>query len=324
MLSHSIGGVFMAKMVGKRLLQVIPMLFVLSIISFLLIKLAPGDPVRMYVTPNMNPEDVERIRESLGLNDHIVVQYVKWLTELVQGNLGYSIRTSQPVLDEILVRILPTLGLMGAALLCTLIIAIPLGLISANKENSMFDRFFNLFAYVGISIPSFWLGILLIIFFAIKLQWLPTMGMRTIGVNTWGDLLSHAILPVIALTFHSFAVYYRYVRSNTISELKEEYVQFQRAKGLSRTEIIKNHVLKNVLLPIITLLGMSLPSLVSGAFIIEKIFSWPGMGTYGIDAIFAFDYPVIMAITLLSGLLLILGNLIADITYQIVDPRIGK
>lgn len=314
----------MLKMIGKRLLQVIPMLFVLSIISFLLIKLAPGDPIRSYVTPTMKPEDVERIRESLGLNEHIVLQYLKWLGELLQGNLGYSIRTSQPVLDEIIIRIPPSLGLMGAAIALTLIIAIPLGLLTANKQNSLLDRVFNLVAYIGISIPSFWLGIMLIIFFSIKLQWLPTMGMRTIGVNTWGDLLAHGVLPVLALSFHMFAVYYRYVRSNTISELKEEYIQFQRAKGLSSSEIIKNHVMKNVLLPIITLLGMSLPSLVSGAFIIEKIFSWPGMGTYGIEAIFSFDYPVIMAITLISGLLLIVGNLIADILYQVIDPRIRK
>lgn len=314
----------MLKMIGKRLLQVIPMLFILSVLSFGLIKLAPGDPVRAYVTPSMKPEDVERIRESLGLNDSMFVQYFKWLGELLQGNLGYSIRSSQPVLDEIVARIPASLGLMAAAIALTLILSIPLGLLAAYKENKWGDRLLNIVAYVGISIPSFWLSIMLILVFSIEFGWFPTMGMRTIGVNTLGDLLWHTVLPVVALSFHMFAVYYRYVRSNTISELKEDYVQFQRAKGLSRTEIVKNHVLKNVLLPIITLLGMSLPSLISGAFITEKIFSWPGMGTYGIEAIFAFDYPVIMAITLLSGLLLIIGNLVADILYQLIDPRIRK
>lgn len=319
-----LGEFILAKMIRKRLLQIGPILFVLSIISFLLIKLAPGDPIRMYVTPSMKPEDIDRIREGLGLNDPIYIQYFNWVLKVLQGDFGYSIRTSQPVFDEILVRILPTLGLMGAAILLTLAIAIPLGLLAAKYENRLGDRLLNLFAYIGISIPSFWLGILLIILFAIKLQWLPTMGMRTIGVESIPDLLKHSILPVAALTFHLFAVYYRYVRSSTISELKEDYVDFQRAKGLSENEVVRKHVLKNVLLPIITLLGMSLPSLISGAFIIEKIFSWPGMGTYGIDAIFGLDYPVIMAITLMSGLLLIIGNLLADITYQMIDPRIRK
>lgn len=302
----------------------IPMLFVLSILSFLLIKLAPGDPIRLYITPSMKPEDVERIRENLGLNDPIYVQYFKWLTEVLKGNFGYSIRTSQPVFDEIMARIPATIGLMGSSILITLLIAIPLGLIAAKYENRLIDRLFNAVAYIGISIPSFWLGILLIILFAIKLKWFPTMGMRTIGENSLSDLLSHSVLPVTALVAYSFAIYYRYVRSSTIKEMKEDYVDFQRSKGLSKNEVMRKHIMKNVLLPIITLLGMSLPTLISGAFIIEKIFSWPGMGSYGIDAIFGFDYPAIMAITLISGLLLIIGNLFADIAYQIIDPRIRK
>lgn len=314
----------MLKMIRRRILQIIPMLFVLSVISFLLVKLAPGDPIRLYVTPNMLPEDIERVRTSLGLNDPIYIQYFKWLLELLQGNFGYSIRTSQPVLEEMLVRIPPTIGLMGASMILTLLIAIPMGLLSAKHENSWIDRTINFFSYIGISIPSFWFGILLIVFFAIELQWLPTMGMRTIGTDTFGDLVKHSILPIVALTFQSSAIYYRYIRSNTISELKEEYVGFQKALGFSQSEIIRKHVLKNVLLPVITLLGMSLPTLISGAFIIEKIFSWPGMGSYGIDAIFGLDYPVIMAITLVSGLLLIIGNLFADVIYQLVDPRIRK
>lgn len=302
----------------------IPMLFVLSILSFLLIKLAPGDPIRLYITPSMKPEDVERIRENLGLNDPIYVQYFKWLTEMLKGDFGYSIRTSQPVFDEIMTRIPATIGLMGSSILITLLIAVPLGLIAAKYENRLFDRIFNAVAYIGISIPSFWLGILLIILFAIKLKWLPTMGMRTIGENSLPDLLLHSVLPVTALVVYSFAIYYRYVRSSTIKEMKEDYVDFQRSKGLSKNEVMRKHIMKNVLLPVITLLGMSLPTLISGAFIIEKIFSWPGMGSYGIDAIFGFDYPAIMAITLISGLLLIIGNLFADIAYQIIDPRIRK
>ncbi len=314
----------MIKMILKRILQIIPMLFIISIISFFLLQLAPGDPIRLYVTPNMKPEDIERVRTSLGLDQPIYVQYIKWLTELLQGNLGYSIRSNQPVLGLILERIPATIGLMGISLLLTLAIAIPLGLLSSILENSYIDKIFNVFAYIGLSIPSFWLGIILIDFFSVRFQLLPSTGMRTIGMDTFADLIKHSILPIITLTLQSCAIYYRYVRSNAIAELKEPYIEFEYSKGLSKFEIVQKHVLKNVLLPVITLLGMSLPSLITGAFITERIFSWPGMGSFGIDAIYNLDYPIIMAITLFSGALLIIGNLLADITYQLVDPRIRK
>lgn len=314
----------MIKMIVKRMIQMIPMLFIISMVSFFLLQLAPGDPIRLYITPSMKPEDVERIRHSLGLDQPIYIQYFRWLTELLHGNLGYSIRSSQPVLAQMLERLPATIGLMGASMVLTLLVAIPLGLATAIRENSWMDKISNLFSYIGISIPSFWLGIILIDFFAIRMQWLPSMGMRTLGVESFVDLIKHSILPIITLSFQSCAIYYRYIRSNTISELKEEYVEFESGKGLSKSEILRNHVLKNVLLPVITLLGMSLPSLITGAFITERIFSWPGMGSYGIDAIYSLDYPIIMAITLFSGLLLIVGNLLADITYYLVDPRIRK
>ena len=314
----------MIKMILKRILQIIPMLFIISIISFFLLQLAPCDPIRLYVTPNMKPEDIERVRTSLGLDQPIYVQYIKWLTELLQGNLGYSIRSNQPVLGLILERIPATIGLMGISLLLTLAIAIPLGLLSSILENSYIDKIFNVFAYIGLSIPSFWLGIILIDFFSVRFQLLPSTGMRTIGMDTFADLIKHSILPIITLTLQSCAIYYRYVRSNAIAELKEPYIEFEYSKGLSKFEIVQKHVLKNVLLPVITLLGMSLPSLITGAFITERIFSWPGMGSFGIDAIYNLDYPIIMAITLFSGALLIIGNLLADITYQLVDPRIRK
>lgn len=314
----------MAKMITKRVLQIIPMLFVISVISFVLAKLTPGDPVKMYVTPNMHPEDVERIRQSLGLNLPIYDQYIRWLIQVLHGNLGYSLQNSQPVLGQIIQRLPATIGLMGTSLVLTLIIAIPLGLIAAKYANTWLDKALNLLSYISISIPVFWFGIMLIDFFSVQLNWLPSLGMRTIGVNSFSDLLQHAVLPVLTLTFQGCGSYYRYVRSNTISELKESYVEFSYAKGVPNWRILWMHVLKNVLLPVITLLGMSLPMLISGAYITESVFSWPGLGLLSVDAIFSLDYPVIMAMTLFSGLMLILGNLFADITYQIIDPRIRK
>lgn len=243
---------------------------------------------------------------------------------MLQGNFGYSLINNQPVLGQIIERLPATIGLMGTALFFTLLFSIPLGLIAAAYENTKLDRVLNAISYVGISIPIFWFAMILIDIFAIRLHWLPSLGMRTIGVESFWDIAKHAILPVTALTFQGCASYYRYVRSNTINQLKEEYVLFGYAKGLSKAQIMRGHVLKNSLLPVITLLGMYLPQIITGAFITESVFSWPGMGSLGINAIFQLDYPMIMAITMFSALLLIIGNLLADVAYTIIDPRIRE
>ncbi|MBC2195648.1 ABC transporter permease [Listeria booriae] len=314
----------MIQTIFKRLLQTIPMLFIISLVSFALVQLAPGDPITSFVTPNMNPDDVERIRQSLGLDQPIYVQYFKWLANVLQGNFGYSLINNQPVLGQIIERLPATIGLMGTALFFTLLLSIPLGLVAAAYENTRLDRVFNAVSYIGISIPIFWFAMILIDVFSVQLGWLPSLGMRTIGVESFWDVVKHAILPVTALTFQGCASYYRYVRSNTINQLKEEYVLFGYAKGLSKAQIMRHHVLKNSLLPVITLLGMYLPQIITGAFITESVFSWPGMGSLGINAIFQLDYPMIMAITMFSALLLIIGNLLADIAYTIIDPRIRE
>ncbi|MBC2147433.1 ABC transporter permease [Listeria booriae] len=314
----------MIQTIFKRLLQTIPMLFIISLVSFALVQLAPGDPITSFVTPNMNPDDVERIRQSLGLDQPIYVQYFKWLANVLQGNFGYSLINNQPVLGQIIERLPATIGLMGTALFFTLLLSIPLGLVAAAYENTRLDRVLNAVSYIGISIPIFWFAMILIDVFSVQLGWLPSLGMRTIGVESFWDVVKHAILPVMALTFQGCASYYRYVRSNTINQLKEEYVLFGYAKGLSKAQIMRHHVLKNSLLPVITLLGMYLPQIITGAFITESVFSWPGMGSLGINAIFQLDYPMIMAITMFSALLLIIGNLLADIAYTIIDPRIRE
>lgn len=312
----------MKEKIIKRLLNMIPMLFFITIISFILMHLAPGDPLQAYISPDMNVEDIERIRESLGLNDPIILQYFKWLFNTIQGNLGYSMVNSKPVLDLILERLGPTILLSGSALVISIMISIPVGLISGYKKNSIIDKVLNVVSYIGISIPSFWFAMMLIYVFSIKLNIFPSVGMRTIGVDTTLDLINHLILPVTVLSFYNLSVYIRYIRSSTIEQLKQDYVITQYAYGASTKDILFKHVLKNTLLPVITIFGMSLPSIFTGAFITETIFGWPGMGQLGVNAIFGYDYPVVMGITLFSSAMLIIGNLIADILYAMVDPRI--
>ncbi|MEO3944069.1 ABC transporter permease [Gorillibacterium sp. CAU 1737] len=312
----------MKRMIIRRLLQTIPMLFFVSVVCFSMIKLAPGDPVLSFVTPNMHAEDIERIRHNLGLDQPAYVQYGIWLKEVLQGNFGYSLVNHQPVLDQITARLPATAGLMGSAILLAVLLAIPLGLLGGANRNRWVDKTINFFSYLGISVPLFWLGILLIYLFAIHLRLLPSMGMRTIGVNSAWDVIKHGILPCVTLAFGFLAVYVRYIRSSTISQLKEEYVQIQYAFGSNKRTVLFRHVLKHVMLPVITLLGLSMGDLVAGAIVTESVFSWPGIGSLGMTAVRGMDYPLIMGITLLSSVMLILGNLLADILYGIVDPRI--
>ncbi|VEB96573.1 Glutathione transport system permease protein gsiC [Cedecea lapagei] len=313
----------MNNLLFRRLLQLLPMLLFISLVSFLLVKLAPGDPVQAYITPRMSPDDIERIRQSMGLDQPLPVQYLLWLKNLLQGDLGYSLIYHRPVLTMIAERIPATLGLMGASLLLAILLAIPLGLLAGAFKHRWLDHVLNLFAYVGISVPIFWFGILLITVFSVQLNWLPSMGMRTIGLEDgWLDVVRHGILPCIALTFYNLSSYVRYIRSNTISQLSADYVQTQLAYGATRSTILFRHVLKNVLLPVITLFGLSFGELIAGAYVTESVFSWPGMGLLGIQAITSLDYPLIMAIILLSSLMLIAGNLLADLLYRVADPRI--
>ncbi|ARC86813.1 binding--dependent transport system inner membrane component family protein [Clostridium argentinense CDC 2741] len=312
----------MKKHIFKRVLEAIPMLLFISFISYILMNLAPGDPAQGFRTPQMSEEQVAVIRASLGLDKPVFIRYFYWLKSTLSGNLGYSLITHQPVAKEILSRLPATLGLMGASMVLSILISIPLGMYTALNKNKFVDNFVSTLSYIGISIPSFWFSMILITIFALKLRLLPSVGMRTIGVNSFLDVLKHGILPTVVLSFPNSAVLTRYVRSATIGELQEDYIATAMAKGLSKRGILFKHVMKNSLIPIITILGMSLPSLVSGAFITETVFGWPGMGRLGINSIFSMDYPVIMAITMMTSIMVILGNLIADLFYILVDPRI--
>lgn len=314
----------MVKMILKRLAQSIPMIITISIVSFLLIRVAPGDPVRALVTPESSFEDIERIREAMGLNDNYLVQYARWAKAVLQGDFGYSFSNHRPVLEQIVERLPQTLGLMVSALIISLVIGTIIGIISAMNNGGIFDRVFTFLSYVGISIPSFWFAMILIHILSLKLGWLPSIGMRTLGVETTTDLIKHSIMPVLTLSISDTATISRYVRARVVSELKEDYVMTEKAQGFTKTDLFFKSILKNSLLPIITILGMGLPRLISGAFITESIFGWPGLGQLGMNAIFKYDYPLIMATTMFASLLLIFGNLLSDILYMIVDPRIKE
>lgn len=319
-----LGGIFVVRMIIKRAIQSIPMMIAISIVSFLLIKLAPGDPVQAYITPEMGPVQIEKIRENMGLNKPIHIQYIRWLKSALKGDLGYSLVNHRPVAMQILERLPATLGLMGTSLVISMILGIIIGLISAANQNKIFDNIAAFISYIGISIPSFWFAMMLVYLLTLKLNLLPSIGMRTIGIHTTWDLIKHGIMPTIVLSLQNIATITRYIRSSTISQLKEDYVTVEYASGAGRREVLYKYVLKNSILPVITILGMSLPGLVSGAFITESIFGWPGMGQLGIKAIFGYDYPLIMAITMFSSFILIIGNLLSDILYGIADPRIKE
>lgn len=314
----------MKKFIIKRLIQMLPVVFLVSVFSFMIIHFAPGDPINMYVREDMTEQEIQEIRENLGLDGSVPEQYVKWLKNVCQGNLGFSVINKRPVATQIIEKLPATLLLMGSSFLLSLTASIPLGLWAGMNKNKRVDKIIGGFSYVGVSIPSFWFGTTMIIIFSLKLDWMPTNGMRTPGVESVWDILWHLILPCIVLSIDNTAVFTRYIRANTITQLGEEYVQTAIAKGIPRRKIMMQHVLKNCLLPVITLAGMNLASLVTGSFIIESIFGWPGMGTLGMSAINSRDYPVIMGFTMLSCLILIIGNLLADILYCFADPRIKQ
>lgn len=312
------------KKILNRLLQCILTMFLVSILCFALVKAAPGDPVLTYVQPNMSEHYIANLRESLGLNKPLYVQYFLWLGKILQGNFGNSLMNNRPVLSQILQRLPATVLLMGSSMILGFIIAVFFGLYSGKYKNSIFDKITSSLCYIGISIPTFWFGILLIYVFSVNRHWLPSIGMHSDGVNTIPDLLVHLILPCTVLTFVNASQYTQYLRSSTITQLSSDYVTVQTAYGMKESGILFEHVLKNAMLPMITVLGMSLQSLVSGAIITEQVFAWPGIGQLAVTAVSQFDYPLIMGITMFTALLVVIGNLLADILYAVFDPRIRK
>ena len=314
----------MLKYCLKKIGRLAIVMLLISFFSFAIIDLAPGDISSMYLTPDMTEAERQLITEKLGLDKSMPEQYWGWLTEALQGNFGVSLSYNTPVAPMLLRRLPSTILLMGVSLLVSLALAIPLGLIAGYKKNTWADNLISSFAYFGMSIPSFYFGMLMIILFTATLHWLPSSGMHSVGVDTPLDTLQHMIMPVLTMALGTMASKIRYVRANTIGQLSEEYVLASKAKGCTPAQILRKHVLKNTLLPIITILGMNMASLVCGSFIIESVFGWPGVGSFAMEAIGKRDYPVIMAYIMLSGFILVVGNFVADILYSFADPRIKR
>jgi len=310
----------------RRLVGAIPLLLLVSLISYAIMGLAPGGPAAIIgqQARSMSPAARHHFIQLLGLDKPWYVQYFYWLKNLVvAGSLGNSYVDGRPVIAKILEKLPVTLELLTLALLLTLAIALPAGVYAATKRNGWFDIGSTTVGFIAYGIPVFWLGIVLIDVFAVHLRWLPASGIASLGgEHDVLDRLRHLVLPVVALAIVSFASWMRYQRGAMLEVLSEPFVRTARAKGLPERVVIFHHALRNALIPTVTLLGLTLPALVGGAFFVEYIFSYPGMGYLGITSVFARDYPTVMGITMLSAVLVVLGNLLADVLYAAVDPRI--
>jgi peptide/nickel transport system permease protein len=306
----------------RRLLQTGVLLLVVSLVVFALVTQAPGGP-GILLDRNMAPEDIARMRALLGLDQPLPVQYARWLGQVLTGNLGVSYQAGVPVL-EIIGQMLPnTLLLSAAALLLTIVLAVPAGVISAARPYSATDHGVTFLALFGISVPTFWFGLMLIVLFSVSLGWFPPGGMRTIGAPpSLLDLARHLVLPAIVLGSANMALVARYTRSATLAVLREDYVRTARAKGVTERDVLYRHALRNALLTVVTIVGLQLPRLVGGAAITETVFAWPGMGSLAVRAAFERDYPMIMGITLIISAVVAASSLLVDLLYVYIDPRV--
>ena len=319
----------MARYFAGRLGQSVLLVWLVLTITFFLLHLAPGDPMARYDDPEMDPETVEMMRRQFGLDRSVPEQYARWISNFARGNFGISLRYNRPV-SELLASTVPnTLRLTLLALAVYMILGVALGVTSAARKNSLFDRIGTLTALVVYSIPSFWLALMLIMLFSLKLGWLPSSHMQSIDASNLGalelfrDRAAHLVLPAFVLGVASAAGMARYMRGSMIDELRSDYVRTARAKGLSEGAVLMKHAFRNAAIPIVTIVGLSIPFLLGGSVVTEKIFSWPGMGSLMVESIFTRDYPVVLAINFIVSVMVILGNLLADFGYALLDPRIA-
>lgn len=317
----------MKQYVIRRLISMIPVLLGISILIFFVFSLAPGDAITGAMDPHMTAASRAKLRHELHLDKPKIVQYGYWLKNAVEGDLGYSTFYKMPVGKVINTYIWNSFYLGLASTIAAVLLAIPIGVVSATKQYSFFDSFFTIFALVGISIPTFFLGLLLIKWFSMDIPIFPISGMTNTGMQETGfalikDVMIHMFLPFVVLTFASIASISRYMRSSMLEVIRQDYIRTARSKGLREKVVIYKHALRNALIPVITLLGFMLPGLFSGAIITEQIFGWPGIGPVQVLATVNRDYPLLMGVNMLLAFLTLLGNLCADIAYALVDPRI--
>jgi peptide/nickel transport system permease protein len=316
----------MSRYVVRRLITAIPTLLLISFVLYAILSLAPGDPLSQFAAnPAVPPEVRDNIRRSLGLDDPWPVRYVKWLFSLAQGNWGFSYGSRMQVWDLIKLRIPSTLAVVGIAYLVSLAIALPIGILSAIKQYSVFDHVATTFAFIGFSVPTFFTGLLLIIILSVKLQLLPFIYDSTLQVRDLSSLglqIKQSIMPIAVLGLFQAATFVRYTRASMLENLPQDYVRTARAKGLAEANVINRHVVRNSLIPVVTLIALSAPTVFSGALITEQIFRVPGIGALLITSIQNNDIPVIMAITFTFSFLVVVFNVVADVMYGVLDPRI--
>ena len=319
----------LARLIGTRLLHLVPLLFGITFATYAIVNLVPGSPLNsLEMNPRVKPADIARARVNLGLDEPWPVRYFVWLRHAARGDLGVSLADSTPVADRIRAVLPNTLLLTGSSLLIALVLSVPLGVLSAVKHNSLIDHIVTVGALAAYAIPSFWLAFLAIILFSVQFhEWglpsLPVSGSYDLrGGGDLVDRLRHLILPSLTLGIVELAGWTRYIRSSMLEVIGQDFIQTARSKGLRERSVLYRHAFRNAVLPLITLVGLSLPSLFGGAFITESIFSWNGMGLLAVKAARANDYPMIMGAALMFAILTILGNLVADLLYAVLDPRI--
>lgn len=310
----------------NRILTAIPTLIAISIVVFLILALAPGNPMGEFATnPSITPEVRENIRKSLGLDQPIPIRYLKWVWAFFQGDLGYSFTSRSPVLELILQRLPTTLWIMGSAYILAVLIAFPLGIISALKRYSILDQIVTTVSFIGFSLPTFFTGLLFIIIFSVQLKWFPFIYNSTLQVTnlqTFWQQIQQSIMPVCVLGFYQAAILMRFIRASFLEQLNQNYVRTAYSKGLPKFYVINRHILRNALIPVVTLIALQIPNLFAGSLVTEQVFRIPGIGALLIDSIFRSDTPVIMAITMVYGILVVIFNALADLLYGLLDPRV--
>ncbi|MBW7922789.1 MAG: ABC transporter permease [Rubellimicrobium sp.] len=313
----------MTRYLLSRFWQSLVLLLLVSVIGFLVLNLMPGGPLSQYTrTPGMTREMLDRIAEQMGLNRPLPVQYADWAWNLVQGDWGKSYRDGRPVLTIIGDHLFATLLLMGVSTFFAIVIGAWMGIRSAVKQGSLFDHSATVIAMVGFSVPTFWLGLIAIFIFSLWLGWLPAGNMYTVGDGSARDIAVHLILPAATLALVSVATWSQYMRTATLDVISQDFVRTARTKGLTPRRVLMKHIVGNAVVPMITLAGMQLPTLLGGALVTETVFTWPGMGRLFLDSLGYQDYPVIMGLLMFSAILVLAGNLLADLAIAFIDPRI--
>jgi peptide/nickel transport system permease protein len=305
----------------RRVLAAIPVMGVVALVVFLLLRLTPGDPAAVLAGDNATPEQLERIRASLGLNEPLYIQFFTWLSKLLHGDLGVSLISNVPVLKMIGQRVEPSISIAVATIIVSVVVAVPLGVIAAWKQGTWIDRFVMGLSVLGFSVPVFLIGYVLIQVFAIDLRWLPVQGFKSIA-SGFGPFLERLVLPTLALSFIYVALIARMTRASMLDVLGEDYVRTARAKGIGEIAVLFRHALRNAAVPVITVIGTGFALLISGVVVTESVFNIPGIGRLTVDAVLARDYPVIQAMILLTSLLYVTINLLIDVAYTLLDPRI--